>query len=91
MNQIEKGDFMQRFNRTHQCEFPQALFVAEHLVAGVRLQRVAPPLQLGLGVLVLDQCCGGGGVHLLLGDGAVLLGQDVLQLLLVNLDTNQSH
>ena len=74
--------------QTDQLEILDAVLVVDLLLSDVRLQavHVSAQLELRLGLPVLDQGGRGDGVHLQLGDGVVVFGQDVLQLLLVHLD-----
>ena len=77
---------------THQLEHLDAVFVLDRRLPEVRLQAVRFPQQaeLRLCVLVLDQRGRVDGVHLQPGGRVVVLGQDVLQLLLVDLEHQPS-
>lgn len=73
----------------HQLQLLGVAVLLDHLLLAGRLQILELPQQIQLrpGVPVPEQRGRGDGVRLHLTDGVVLLGQDVLQLLLVHLKT----
>lgn len=73
--------------QTHQLELLEQVLVVQLLLSVVGLQVVGVVLQsqLRVSVPLLDQRPGYGGIRLQASVGALLLQQDVLQLLLVDL------